>query len=125
MSKNTHPGPAKKSRAKNKKSGADFFIVGMGGSAGGLAAFIELLENIPADTGLAFVVVQHLLADAKSSLSEILSGRTGLPVKEVTKNTSIFPGHVYVIPSHKNIILNNNKLAAFGATSERTESVDR
>ncbi len=110
MPKKTNPSTVKKSRAKNKKTGADFFIVGLGGSAGGLAAFIELLENIPADTGLAFVVVQHLLADAKSSLSDILSGRTKLPVKEVARNTPIIPGHVYVIPSHKNIILNNNKL---------------
>lgn len=86
------------------------YIVGVGGSAGGLPAFIELLENIPQDSGLAFVIVQHLLAESKSNLKEILSSKIELSVKVVTKNTPIEPNHVYVIPSNKNIILKKNHL---------------
>jgi two-component system, chemotaxis family, CheB/CheR fusion protein len=101
---------AKKARAKKEDQSAGFFVVGIGGSAGGLSAFIELLKNIPADTNLAFVVVQHLLADAKSGLSEILSGKTKLPVNEVAKDTAIKPGRVYVIPPNRNITLKGEKL---------------
>lgn len=93
-----------------KKNSTDIYIVGVGGSAGGLPAFIELLENVPHDSGLAFVIVQHLLAESKSNLSEILSSKITLSVKEVTKNTPIEPNHVYVIPSNKNIFLKNNLL---------------
>lgn len=100
----------KKDRVKNKKQSADFFIVGLGGSAGGLSAFIELLKNIPADTNLSFVIVQHLLPDSKSNLSKILAGKTNLPVKEVAQNTPIKPGQVYVIPPNKNITLKKEEL---------------
>lgn len=92
------------------KNNTDTYIVGVGGSAGGLPAFMELLKNIPKDAGLAFVIVQHLLADAKSNLSEILSNKTALPVKEVVNDTPIEPNHVYVIPPNKNIVLKNNRL---------------
>ncbi|MBI2048603.1 MAG: response regulator [Parcubacteria group bacterium] len=95
---------------KRHKTGADLYIVGVGGSAGALVAFSELLSNIPKNSGLAFVIVQHLLAGSKSNLSEILAGKTELVVKEVSKDTRIEPNHVYVIPSHKNIVLADNEL---------------
>jgi len=88
----------------------DFYLVGVGASAGGLAAFGELLSNIPKDAGMAFVVIQHLLPGTKSRLSEILSGKTLLPVTEVDEDTLIEANHVYVIPSDKNIIVEDNTL---------------
>lgn len=109
--------PDKNPRAIVAKKSVGFYIVGIGGSAGGLSAFIELLKNVPEGSGLAFVIVQHLLPDTKSSLSEILSSKTGLLVKEVKKNTQVEPGHAYVIPPNKNIILKNNVLHLSPRTS--------
>ena len=55
-------------------------IVGVGASAGGLEAFTQLLENLPVDTGMALVFVQHLAASHESILTELLSKATSMPV---------------------------------------------
>jgi two-component system CheB/CheR fusion protein len=75
-----------------------FPIVGIGASAGGLEAVGELLKNLPPDTGMAFVFVQHLAPDRKSLLCEILAKKTVMPVMEVTEGQLIAPNHLYVIP---------------------------
>ncbi|HTL70335.1 MAG TPA: chemotaxis protein CheB, partial [Candidatus Eisenbacteria bacterium] len=72
--------------------------MGVGASAGGLEAFTEFLRNIPADTAMAFVLVQHLAPTHDSLLTELLSKTTSLPVSEVMDCTVVSPGHVYVIP---------------------------
>ena len=95
---------------KPPNSADSFYIVGVGGSAGALSAFSELLKNIPADSGLAFVIVQHLLPTSKSNLAEILSARTGLSVTEVEHGVSILPNHIYVIPPNKRVIVRGNIL---------------
>ncbi|MDZ8185967.1 MAG: chemotaxis protein CheB [Nostoc sp. ChiSLP02] len=82
-----------------------FPIVGMGASAGGLEAFTQLLRNLPNDTGMAFVLVQHLSPDYKSMLSEILSESTQMPVHEVEDGIVVEPNHVYVIPPNKNMTI--------------------
>jgi two-component system, chemotaxis family, CheB/CheR fusion protein len=61
-------------------------IVGVGASAGGLEAFTQLLAHLPLDTGMAFVLVQHLDPDHPSALTEILSRATSLPVREIRQN---------------------------------------
>jgi two-component system, chemotaxis family, CheB/CheR fusion protein len=71
-------------------------IVGIGASAGGLEAFDELLTNLPLDTGMAFVLVQHLAA--KSILPALLSKSSKMPVVEVRDGMQVLPDHVYVIP---------------------------
>jgi two-component system CheB/CheR fusion protein len=73
-----------------------FPIVGIGASAGGLESIFELLAGIPADTGMAYVFVQHLDPAHGSRLAKILSDRTALPVEEVREG-EIFPDHLYVI----------------------------
>ena len=75
-----------------------FPIVGIGASAGGLEAFTQLLKNLPTDTGMAFVLVQHLDPDHDSALTELLSRATTLPVHEVTNDLTVAANHVYVIP---------------------------
>lgn len=77
---------------------AEFPIVGIGASAGGLEAFTRLLKRLPADTGMAFVLVQHLDPDHASVLTQILAQSSAMPVHEVTNNLRIAPNHVYVIP---------------------------
>jgi two-component system CheB/CheR fusion protein len=77
----------------------DFPVVGIGASAGGLEAFKVLLEGLPADTGLAFVIIQHLSPGQESLLTEILSRSTPMSVLQVEDGMKIDPNHVYVIPS--------------------------
>jgi two-component system, chemotaxis family, CheB/CheR fusion protein len=77
-----------------------FPIVGIGASAGGLEAFTQLLSHLPSDTGMAFVLVQHLDPSQKSLLSEILARTTPMPVREVEDGIRVEPNHVYVIPSN-------------------------
>ena len=73
-------------------------IVGIGASAGGLEAFTQLLEKLPNDTGMAFVLVQHLQPHHKSALTAILSKITTMTVSEVENKTVVRSNHVYIIP---------------------------
>ena len=72
------------------------FVVGIGGSAGGLNAYRALLEALPADTGMAFVFVTHILPTATSQLADLLSRRTKMPVLIAADGMPIRPNHVYV-----------------------------
>jgi two-component system, chemotaxis family, CheB/CheR fusion protein len=83
-----------------------FPVVGIGASAGGLDAFRQLLSHLPIDTGMAFVLIQHLEPNQKSLLSEILSRETTMPVVEVQQGMAVEPNCIYVIPpSTKMVIL--------------------
>ena len=75
-----------------------FPIVAIGASAGGLEAYTEFLHALPVDTGMAFVLVQHLDPSHPSMLTEIIAKITGMPVEEVKSGTKIKPNCVYVIP---------------------------
>lgn len=83
----------------------DFPLVGIGASAGGLEAFTQLLEHLPADTGMGFVLVQHLDPKHQSMLREILSRSTKMPVSEVKSGMHVEPDNVYVIPPATNMSL--------------------
>lgn len=72
-------------------------IVGIGTSAGGLQALVQLFEGVAERTGMAFVVIQHLNANNDSTLDEILSRVTAMPVSKVTDNAVVQPNHIYVI----------------------------
>lgn len=74
-----------------------FPVVGIGASAGGLEAFTELLKHLPIDTGLGFVLVQHLDPQHESALTQLLSRATSMPVREATNNLRVKANHVYVI----------------------------
>jgi len=82
-------------------SAQDFPIVGVGASAGGLDAFKKFLENIPADSGMAYVLVQHLAPSHESILPKLLAKATLLPVFEITDDINLAPNHVYIIPENK------------------------
>src|ERR1700727_2787946 len=83
----------------------DVPVVGIGASAGGLEAFRELLEALPNDTGMAFVLVSHLSKTYKSMLSELLAKVTEMPVAEVRGETPILANHIYVISPHATLAL--------------------
>jgi two-component system, chemotaxis family, CheB/CheR fusion protein len=80
-------------------------IVGVGASAGGLAAFKQLLRQLSIDTGMAFVLIQHLDPEHKSLLTEILAHTTKMPVCEVTDGIEVESNHVYIIPPNTKMIL--------------------
>ena len=72
-------------------------VVGVGASAGGLEAFTDLLSNLPGDTGMAFVLLQHLDPKHESHLTELLSKVSRMHVSEVKSETRIDANRVYVI----------------------------
>src|SRR5688572_7631784 len=82
----------------DSRTHSSFPIVGIGASAGGLEAFTLLLGALPSDTGMGFVLVQHLDPQHESALTQILSRVTSLPVNEIEDNQQVEPNHVYVIP---------------------------
>jgi two-component system, chemotaxis family, CheB/CheR fusion protein len=83
--------------------GNSFPIVGIGASAGGLEAFTELLSHLPDDTGMAFVLIQHLDPKHESHLKELLAKATKMAVAEVKGETRAEANHVYVIPPGFNL----------------------
>src|SRR5216110_1159562 len=85
-------------------------IVGIGGSAGGFEAAMELLRHLPSRTGMAFVIVQHLDPHHASRLSNLLGKVTAMPVSEVTGTTTPKPNMVYVQPPNKCVIAKNGTL---------------
>ncbi|HVY30100.1 MAG TPA: chemotaxis protein CheB [Polyangiaceae bacterium] len=86
------------------------FVVGIGASAGGLEALESFFDNVPLDSGMAFVVVQHLSPDFKSLMDEILSRRTRLPVQLVEDGMRVEPNRVYLIPAKKEMIIAQGRL---------------
>ena len=93
----------KKLPAKAEIKENSFPVVAIGASAGGLEAMMELLKFLPADTGMAFIYVQHLSPDHKSMLTEILSKKTSMTVQEIDDMDKIQPNNVFVIPYNRGI----------------------
>ncbi|MEL6901977.1 MAG: chemotaxis protein CheB, partial [Cyanobacteria bacterium J06606_4] len=83
----------------------DFFVVGIGSSAGGIQALEAFFSNIRDHPNAAFVVIQHLSPDFRSMMSEILQRKTVMQVVQIEENMQIRPGMVYVMPPGKNILL--------------------
>ena len=91
----------KKSPAKEGIKDNSFPIVAIGASAGGLEAVSLLLRNLPPDTGMSFIYVQHLSPDHKSILTSLLAKTTLMKVQEVTNKIFMKPDNLYVIPPDK------------------------
>jgi two-component system CheB/CheR fusion protein len=87
-------------------------VVGIGASAGGLEAFRELVQALPNDTGMAFVLVSHLSKTYKSMLGELLSKVTKMPVAEVRGETLVEANHIYVISPNVTLAMQDNHLCA-------------
>jgi len=88
----------------------DLLIAAIGASAGGIEAFTEFVSNLPKDTGMAFVLVQHLDPEHKSMLTELISKKTVMRVSEVTNGMTVEPNHVYVIPANATMSISNSSL---------------
>src|SRR5450830_2126347 len=83
----------------------DFPVVAIGASAGGLDPIVAFLTHVPPDSGIAYVVVQHLDPAHKAMLPELLQRATSIPVKQVTHHEVLQPNHIYVIPPNVDLAL--------------------
>jgi len=84
----------------------DFPIVCVGGSAGGLDAYIRLLQNLPADMGVAIIIVNHI-TKFPTHLHEVLPRFTTMPVDLITDSLQIVPNRVFIIPENRDLHVQN------------------
>lgn len=91
-------------------AGLQFPVVGVGASAGGLEALVQFLGGVPNNSGMAFVIVQHLDPSRHSMLPELLRRATPMVVREAADRMQIEPDCVYVIPPNKDLALLDGKL---------------
>jgi two-component system, chemotaxis family, CheB/CheR fusion protein len=96
-----------------KKNRAGFYVVGLGASAGGLEALRSFFAAVPAKSGAAFVVIQHLAPDHHSQMAELLATHTAVPVSQIEDGMTIQPDHVYVIPPDTCVKIFRGKLLLF------------
>jgi two-component system CheB/CheR fusion protein len=87
-----------------------FFVVGIGASAGGVAALREFFSHVKADSGMAYVVIQHLSPQYESNLPALLQNQTVVHVTQVSETVRVEPNHIYVIPPHKYLIMNDGSV---------------
>jgi len=85
-------------------------IVAIGASAGGIEALSDLMSHLPVDTGMAFVLVQHLDPKHHSILTELLARKTAMSVAEVSDGMHVEPNHVYVIPPNATMSITDHTL---------------
>ena len=85
-------------------------VVAIGASAGGIEALTDLMSYLPVDTGMAFVLVQHLDPKHHSILTELLARKTTMNVTEVSDGVQVEPNHVYVIPPNASMSISNHTL---------------
>jgi two-component system, chemotaxis family, CheB/CheR fusion protein len=102
MEETTKPQPTEPERPAHN---GDFPVVGLGASAGGLKALIQFFELMPANSGMAFVVIMHLSPKHESHSPALLQNVTKMPVTQVNESVRVEPNHVYVIPPTKHLAM--------------------
>jgi len=100
------------------------FIVGIGGSAGALNAYKALLNAMPDDTGMAFVIISHMNPTAHSQLAKILQKHTEMSVVVATEAMSILADHVYVIPPDSDLTIENYRFKVISPRIGRNKQID-
>jgi len=98
----------------------DFYVVGIGASAGGFEALEHFFSSMRPDSGMAFVVVQHLSPDHKSLMVELLSKHTRMQVHQATEGMVLHPDNIYLIPPKKNMTVFHGKLHLADKTGKQT-----
>jgi two-component system CheB/CheR fusion protein len=101
----------KQGRPVSAKAEADnFYIVGIGASAGGLEAFEKFFTNMPADSGMAFVLIPHLSPEHKSIMSDLMKRYTKMEVFQAEDGVEVKPDCLYIIPPNKDMALMGRRL---------------
>ena len=93
-----------------KLEGRPTHIVGVGASAGGLEALERMFANVPPETGMAFVVVQHLSPDFRSLMDELLARWTHMKIHRVTDGMEVQANSIYLIPPKKQMVISGGRL---------------
>ena len=99
-------------------------IVGIGGSAGALNAYKAILDAMPLNTGMAFVIISHMNPTAYSQLAEILSRHTKMAVKVASEAMPILANHVYVIPTDADLLIKNYTFKVISPRSAGHKQID-
>lgn len=89
---------------------ATFFTVGIGASAGGLESLEKFFANVPDDSKMAFIIIQHLSPDFKSMMNELLARHTKLPIHAAEDGMVVEAGNVYLLPPKKEMIISQGRL---------------
>ena len=119
-----------KNEKKGKRPAVDIgelhpkLIVGIGGSAGALNAYKALLNAIPSDTGMAFVIISHMNPTASSQLVKILSRHTKMTVLAASMGRPLRANHVYVIPPDSDLLIENYSFKVISPRSGRNKQID-
>ena len=100
------------------------YIVGIGGSAGALKAYKELLDALPPNTGMAFVFVSHMFPEASSQLAEILSRHTKMPASVATTAMEIGANHIYVIAPNADLHIKTKVFKVVSPRIKRNTQID-
>ena len=99
-------------------------IVGIGGSAGALNAYKSILDAMPSNTGMAFVIISHMNPAAHSELAVILSRHTKMAVKVASETMPILANHVYVIPPDADLLIENYTFKVISPRSGGHKQID-
>ncbi|QJD96684.1 chemotaxis protein CheR [Mucilaginibacter robiniae] len=100
----------KSSGSKKQSKKTAFPIVGIGGSAGSFQAFEKFFTHMPADSGMAFVIIMHLDPNHKGQVSELIRKYSPMPVLEAIDGMPVEADHIYIIPPNKDMGIHNRKL---------------
>lgn len=111
-------------KTQNAAGVASFPIMGVGASAGGLEAFMELLKALPPQLGMAVVLIPHLDPHHESALTELLSRGTKMPVLQVEHGMKVKPDHVYVIPPGQEMTIRRGILQLVARPQQRPMPID-
>ena len=109
----------------SRHSNSEFHIAGVGASAGGLEALENFFNAMPLDTGIAFVVVQHLSPDFKSHMSDLLARKTELPVTRAEDGMEVKPNNVYLIPAKKEMVISDGRLLLTDRSTSFSHPIDQ
>ncbi|MDY6849541.1 MAG: chemotaxis protein CheB [Thermodesulfobacteriota bacterium] len=118
MTKTPEGGHFSQSSQTPAKSKQPRLIVGLGASAGGLSALQKFFDHMPADTDMAFVVIQHLSPDFKSMMDDLLARNTSMPIHRAKNGMVLRPNHIYLITPQTHLTISEGKLH----TTKRTDA---
>jgi len=122
----TQSSPNKDNVLAGRPDKGDLLVVGMGASAGGIQALSTFFENVPPNSGMAYVVILHLSPDHDSQLASMLQLATPLKVTQVKERTRVEANHVYVVPPNQHLVMADDHILASENTGieERRAPVD-
>src|SRR5215813_5668234 len=87
-----------------------FLIAGLGASAGGIQAFQQFFQQVPAKSGIAYVVILHMSPDHDSHLAQVLQTTTKMPVTQVNERVKVQPDNVYVVPPNQHLTMQDGHI---------------